>query len=116
MLGGFWRTLSRGDLAPSRIVDTGDRSILPEWPVLRLGTGFALLPRGTRVARSIAGEIESMKATMTHFTLATALLTTLACGGSNQEPETPGEKVGEAVEDVGEDIEEAGDDMEDDSE
>jgi hypothetical protein len=97
-------------------VDTADRSILLEWPALRLGTGFALLPRGTRVARSNAGETKPMKATITHFTLATALLTTLACGGSNQEPETPGEKAGEAVEEVGEDIEEAGDDMEDDSE
>jgi hypothetical protein len=57
-----------------------------------------------------------MKTSITQLTVAAALFTTLGCGGSNKEPETPGEKVGEAVEEVGEDIEEAGDDMEDDSE
>jgi hypothetical protein len=57
-----------------------------------------------------------MKLTIAHYAAAAALLTTIGCGGSNPEPETPGEKVGEAVEEVGEEIEEAGDDLEDDSE
>lgn len=57
-----------------------------------------------------------MKLKIAHYFAASALLTTLGCGGSKPEPETPGEKVGEAVEEVGEDIEEAGDDLEDDSE
>lgn len=57
-----------------------------------------------------------MKLTIAHYLAATTLLTTFGCGGSNPEPETPGEKAGEAVEEVGEEIEEAGDNLEDETE
>lgn len=57
-----------------------------------------------------------MKLTIAHYTAATLLFTAAACGGSQKEPETPGEKAGEAVEDVGEEIEEAGDDLQDSAE
>jgi hypothetical protein len=57
-----------------------------------------------------------MKLRIAHYITATTLLTALGCGGSNPEPETPGEKVGEAVEEAGEEIEETGDNIEEDSE
>lgn len=57
-----------------------------------------------------------MKLTIAHCTTATLLFTAVACGGSQPEPETPGEKAGEAIEDVGEEIKEAGDELEDESE